>query len=286
MGALLSRADIGTTIGPCSIEYTWRDVVLYALSIGASVEEELDYVYEKNLKAFPTFGVLPVFAQEDSPVKVLACYQAHPDGYLHMDHEFIQHDSMDPMGGKLIYTPKLVEIYDNGERGAKFITQTDVYDETGRLLFTNLAGTYSRFDGGWGGEPAPRSDVSIPERDPDFIETVTLSPQQGALYRLTGDHLGIHIDPDIAARRGFRKPILHGLCTYGFACRIAVKHLFPGEPERFRRMKAKFSKPVYPGSTLAFQFWTDSQEKGKAYFRVVDTDTQAAVLDKGIIEWN
>ena len=54
----LSRSVIGTTIGPQTFEYTWRDCVIYALGVGAG-SDEMEYLYENGLKAIPSFGVVP-----------------------------------------------------------------------------------------------------------------------------------------------------------------------------------------------------------------------------------
>ena len=82
---------------------------------------------------------------------------------------------------------------------------------------------------------------------------------------------------------GFDKPIMHGLCTLGFACRAAVKHLFPGEPERLTRFRNRFTKVLYPGESIRTQIW--KLEEGKAVFRTVKAETGDVVLDRGIVEW-
>ena len=45
----LNLKMIGKKVGPIRIEYDENKVIIYALGIGAGVEE-LDYIYEKNLK--------------------------------------------------------------------------------------------------------------------------------------------------------------------------------------------------------------------------------------------
>jgi acyl dehydratase len=76
------------------------------------------------------------------------------------------------------------------------------------------------------------------------------SPNQAALYRLTGDLHPIHIDTAVARANGFDQPILHGLCTLGISARlIAEAHAM--HPCDLRRLKARLSAPVMPGETVA-----------------------------------
>lgn len=52
---MLDESAVGLSVEQ-DFSYTWRDLILYNLSVGAK-QEELEYVYEKGLKAVPTFGV-------------------------------------------------------------------------------------------------------------------------------------------------------------------------------------------------------------------------------------
>ncbi len=91
------------------------------------------------------------------------------------------------------------------------------------------------------------------------------------------------MDPEFARASGFEKPIMHGLCTHGFACRAVIKHLFPGEPERMTRFRNRFSKPIYPGVPIKTQIW--KTDEGKALFKTINADTGEVVIDRGVVEW-
>ena len=54
---MLNESAVGLSLKQ-KFTYSWRDLILYNLSVGAG-QDELDYVYEKGLKAIHTFGVNP-----------------------------------------------------------------------------------------------------------------------------------------------------------------------------------------------------------------------------------
>jgi NAD(P)-dependent dehydrogenase (short-subunit alcohol dehydrogenase family)/acyl dehydratase/putative sterol carrier protein len=168
-------------------------------------------------------------------------------------------------------------------RAALIVGQIDTYHSDGQKLYTNVVTLFSRLDGGFSGEPGPVETFEFPDREPDFEELAHPSPDQPLVYRLSGDTFALHVDPDFARMSGFEGPIMHGLCTLGFACRAAVKHLFPGEPERLTRFRNRFSRVLYPGEPIKTQIW--KLEEGLALFRTVNAETGKAVLDRGVVEW-
>jgi acyl dehydratase len=86
------------------------------------------------------------------------------------------------------------------------------------------------------------------------VEDVT-RPEQGAIYRLSGDSNPIHIDPDFAKLGGFERPFVHGLCTYGFIGRAALKALCGNDPSKFRSFSGRFADQVYFGDTIVTKIW-------------------------------
>ena len=129
----------------------------------------------------------------------------------------------------------------------------------------------------------PKSPVVIPDREPDIETDDYISPVQNLLYRLTGDTNLVHVDPEIARERGFESSFMQGLCSFGFACRIAVQELIPGEPERMTRMAAQMTSVLYPDTPVRMQIWKIGE--GKAYFRFVNQNTGKPVLNRGVFEW-
>ena len=68
--------------------------------------------------------------------------------------------------------------------------------------------------------------------------TYQTPPDQALVYRLSGDRNPLHSDPTFAAMGGFDRPILHGLCTYGFTGRALLHTLCGSEPARFHHIEA------------------------------------------------
>lgn len=286
---MLDESAVGLAVSQ-TFRYTWRDVILYNLSVGAK-QEELEYVYEKGLKAVPTFGAvvcLATFGTEPyrpeplTPTDLIK--DLRTDGTLHMDHKLVLHRPI-PTEGTLTVEKTIRAVYDRGEgKGAKVVTDVTARNEAGELLFTNTTGSLNRWSGGFGGPKAPATTVAIPDREPDFVEKECYPENAALLYRLTGDTFPLHVDPEVAGQFGFQRPIAHGLCGLGYACRMMIHRLFPGEPERVSSVECQFRSPVYPGESFTLKAWKGQQ--GEVVFRMVKDGDGKAILDYGRMTWN
>ena len=275
----LNLKSIGKKIGPFTKDYGWKDVVLYALGVGAGFDD-LDYCYEDRLKVLPSFSIGSVF---EFLANVGIESGANLAGILHGEQEIIFHNTI-PTKGTLTTEGVIKKFYDLGkDKGALVLAEADTYHDNGDKLFTNYFTLFCRLDGGFDGEPVPKETFEFPDRAPDFEENFQPSPDQPLLYRLSGDVFALHVNPDFAKASGFEKPIMHGLCTHGYTCRAAIKHLFPGEPQRIKRFKNRFSKTLYPGIPIITQIW--KEDDGTALFRTLNAENQEVVIDRGLIEW-
>jgi NAD(P)-dependent dehydrogenase (short-subunit alcohol dehydrogenase family)/acyl dehydratase/putative sterol carrier protein len=275
----LNFEALGKKIGPVTKNYTWRDPVLYALGVGAGFSE-LEYCYERNLKVIPSFSIAAIF-EFLSHIGINS--NINLAGILHGEQELIFHNPIPPEGS-LITEGKITHYYDKGkEKGALVVGESDTFHSDGKKLFTSIITIYSRFDGGFGGENAPKKDVVFPDREPDFAVTASPSPDQPLVYRLSGDIFDLHVNAEFAKMAGFKMPIMHGLCTHGFACRALMQSLVPGEPEKVRRLVCRFTKPLYPGTPIKTLIWKTGE--GKAVWRVVNAETGAVTIDNGIFEY-
>ena len=275
----LNLDAIGKKIGPLEKEYTWKDAVLYALGVGAGFDE-LEYCYEDRLKVIPSFSIASVF---NFLAEVGMSSNADLSGVLHGEQDLIFHNPI-PKEGTLITEGAITHMYDKGPgKGALVIGEGETFHSNGQKLFTNIITVFCRKDGGFGGEPGPSESVEFPDRPPDFEDHASPSPDQPLLYRLSGDIFQLHVDPEFAKASGFEMPIMHGLCTHGYACRAVIKNLFPGEPERMTRLRVRFSRTLYPGVPIKTQIW--KMEEGLAIFRTLNAETDEVIIDNGIAEW-
>ncbi|HUU80726.1 MAG TPA: MaoC/PaaZ C-terminal domain-containing protein, partial [Acidobacteriota bacterium] len=275
----LNLDAIGEKIGPVTRQYAWKDVVLYALGVGAGFDD-LQYCYEHELKVIPSFSIASVF---EFMAEAGMNSNADLSGILHGEQDIYFHNPI-PTEGTLTTEGAITHMYDKGpEKGALVVAEADTYHSNGQKLYTNIFTIFCRKDGGFGGEPGPSEVVEFPDRPPDFEEKAFPLPDQPLIYRLSGDIFGLHVDPEFASRSGFEKPIMHGLCTHGYACRAVIKKLFPGEPERMSRFRVRFSRALYPGVPISTQIW--KIDEGKALFRTINDENGEAVIDHGIVEW-
>jgi acyl dehydratase len=184
-----------------------------------------------------------------------------------------------PVAGTVESVAEIVGIYDKGS-AAVIVMQTESKDaESGEPMWTTRSASFIRGSGGFGGDRRPSGKRNeAPERDPDREVTYTTREDQALIYRLSGDRNPLHSDPKFAAAAGFERPILHGLCTYGFTGRALLSALCEDDPGRFKKMEARFSASVYPGDDLTIRIWETGD--GQAVFQTVRTGDQV-VIDGG-----
>jgi acyl dehydratase len=224
-------------------------------------EKELPFVYENNgLKVVPTFasvinrGEAPP-EQQRMPQKSNINFMMVVDG----ERRITFHKPLPPRC-EVVSDERYLDILDKGEgKGAVLIQERVSRDAaSGDKLFTIVTSIFARGDGGFGGKPqgGPQPH-EIPDRAPDLVTECDTRPDQAFLYALSGDRNPLHRDPAFAKMVGFPRPILHGLCSYGTACRAVLGALAEYQPERIRQFDVRFSKPVFPGETLVMELWQD-----------------------------
>ncbi len=247
----LKPEAVGQVTGKHVHEYEERDVILYALGVGAKRDQELDFLYEgRGPKVLPSYGVVPAWP---AMVEIFDLIGGDLLGLVHGGQQIRVHRPFAPSG--LLETVARVDGLYDLKRMATGVVTTETRDLGGELVCETTWHLIFRNDGGFGGEKPPRRPkVTIPEGAPQLFEWVeATSPEQALLYRLTGDRNPLHADPAIGEKAGFGKPILHGLCTYGFMARAALASLGGGDPARFESMEASFQAPVWPGDTLVIR---------------------------------
>ena len=244
---------VGKELAPMEFNYGMKEVILYALGIGAGTRvEELKFVYENGLETLPTFGVVPPF---HSLIGILGMegmdfnlvMLVHGEQYLELYQPI-------PVEGSLMSYPKISAIYDK-VKGALIEIDVLTKNARGEDLFMNRFSAFIRGEGGFGGPTAPEPGNEPPDRAPDRVVEMKTLPQQALIYRLSGDVNPLHADPGFAAVAGYEKPILHGLATFGFAARAVLQEYCNDDPSVFKAIKVRFSKHVYPGETIVTEMW-------------------------------
>jgi acyl dehydratase len=277
----LDHSVIGVAGEPVQRSWTSKDALLYAVGVGAGLGEplrELEFTTENSegvtQQVLPTYGVLisqaPAsrgFGDFDRAMLV------------HAEQAFELHRLL-PVEGTATATATVTGIYDKGS-GALVATQTVAVDAaTGEPLVTARSSAFIRGQGGFGGDRGPRDDWAGPHRTPDYVVTYPTRPEQALIYRLSGDRNPLHVDPMFAARGGFDRPILHGLCTYGVTGRALLHAVCGSDPARFLAMSGRFSHPVYPGESLEVSIWLPEDGSNEALFQTA-TEGGPVVIDHG-----
>ena len=247
---------IGKRLEPSVHEYSEKDVMLYALGVGCG-PEDLEFVYEQDLKVLPTFAVIPSFP---ALFAMGTAMDVNPMMVLHGEQRIELHGPI-PTSGRLTTTPIVTAIYDKG-KGALVVTETETVDSKSKRLFKNVFGAFARGEGGFGGDRGPSGPRNAPpERAPDRVVEMKTLPHQALLYRLSGDMNPLHADPGFARLGGFERPILHGLCTFGHVGRAVLKSFCGNDPVRLKDFEARFAGVVYPGETIITEMWDANRGK-------------------------
>jgi acyl dehydratase len=260
--------------------WTSKDALLYAVGIGAGTDE-LQYTTENtkdtDQKVFPTFAV--IVGGGGIPMKEVGSF--NPALMVHGE-QGIELLSEIPAEGEIESIGECTAIYDKGSAAVLEFTSEAKNVATGEVLLRTRTSLFCRGEGGWGGDRGPSEKIQFPDRAPDKQVSYTTREDQALTYRLSGDRNPLHSDPSFAAMGGFDKPILHGLCTYGFTGRGLLNELCDGDASRFKSMNSRFSKPVIPGDTLTVSMWVDGSE---ALFRTTNQDDDV-VIDQGVFRFD
>lgn len=270
---------VGAKSEPTRQSWTSKDALLYAVGVGAGQAplEELQYTTENSAdveqKVLPTMAVVLGFG--GGAMGQIGSF--NPAMLVHGEQAITLHREI-PVEGEIETTSEITGIYDKG-KGAVVVTEsTSTLVADGQPLFTKMMSAFIRGEGGWGGDSGPALEWQAPDGEPDASVTYTTRPEQALIYRLSGDRNPLHADPKFAAMGGFDRPILHGLCTYGFTGRGLLHALCDGDSSRFTSMYGRFSSPVFPGESLTVNVWRTGD--GEAVFQTQGGDGRV-VLDKG-----
>lgn len=277
----LDLEAVGRSAGPAEVSWSSTDALLYALGVGAGQTDplaELELTTENTAGVtqviMPTYAV--VLGHRAKGLRV-GFGSFDPTQLVHAEQSLTLHRPL-PVEGTAQLTATVTGIYDKGA-GALVATTTDaVLADSGEPLFATTSAAFIRGEGGFGGDRGSAPDWAVPDRGADHEVTVPTRTDQALLYRLSGDRNPLHADPAFAARGGFARPILHGLCTYGITARVLLRAI-GAAPTALTSISGRFTAPVTPGDTLTVHVWSDGP---RHLFRVTGAGG-ATVLDRGVV---
>src|SRR5215213_4049572 len=287
----LNLDAVGTVSEPAETSWDSKDALLYALGVGAGTDE-LPFVTENSIDV--TQQVLPTMA-----VVLMSMGGGGMANLVDINWAMLVHGEQGvrlhrpiPVSGTVSSQTEITGIYDKG-KGAVVVMETRSTDaKTGQPMFDTTMSAFIRGEGGWGGDRGPSGPQNVPpDRAPDHSVTYDTRPDQALIYRLSGDRNPLHSDPKFAELAGFDRPILHGLCTFGFTGRALVHAICGGDPARFKAMDGRFSSPVFPGEALTVNMWigegNDETDGGRAHAVFQTTgDDGRVVLDAGRVTFS
>ena len=258
---------------------TAKDAILYAISVGyagqSAVPDDLSPLYERIVRPVPTFANVVALpggrALTESGIDFTKV--------VHAEHRLTLHRAI-PLDTMLERRTRMLSVADRGVGKGMFASfERTIREPGGEPVATIIHTDACRGDGGCGSAGTPPQPLPRPpERQPDRTLDVPVPHLAGILYRLNGDLNPLHIDPAVAAAGGFPRPILHGLCTFGYAG-YALSQLIPTKDKTtITSIGARFSAPFYPGETLRTELWTEGTE---LRFRCRSVERDITVLDNG-----
>uniref|UniRef100_A0AAQ5ZPV4 Hydroxysteroid (17-beta) dehydrogenase 4 n=1 Tax=Amphiprion ocellaris TaxID=80972 RepID=A0AAQ5ZPV4_AMPOC len=269
---------VGQKLPPTTFSFTHTQCILYALGVGMSTKDpdHLRFLYEgsPDFSCLPTFGVIPSqAAMMEGGLSSVPGLNIDFTQVLHGE-QYLELYKPLPTSGKLTSEATIADVLDKGS-GAVILLDVHTYSG-GELVCYNQFSVFVVGAGGFGGKrTSEKASVPPPKRAPDAVVIDSTTRDQAALYRLSGDWNPLHIDPSFAAMGGFKAPILHGLCSFGFAARHVLKQFANNDPSRFKAIKVRFVKPVMPGQSLQTEMW---KEGNRIHIQCKVKETDAVVL--------
>ncbi|KAG9487906.1 hypothetical protein GDO78_007612, partial [Eleutherodactylus coqui] len=269
---------IGKKLPPSMYQYSHIQPILYALGVGMSTKEpdHMKFLFEgsQDFCCLPTFGV--ILAQASFMSGGLSTVPGLNIDFTRVLHgeQYLELYKPLPTSGEMRSEGTVADILDKGS-GAVILLDVNTYCGK-ELICYNQFSVFVVGAGGFGGKrssPKGKATANPPNRPPDVVARDVTSVDQAALYRLSGDWNPLHIDPSFAAMGGFERPILHGLCSFGFSARHVLKHFANNDVTNFKAIKVRFAKPVLPGQTVQTEMW---KEGNRIHF-------QAKVIETGEI---
>jgi acyl dehydratase len=282
----LDPSAVGATGDPRTMSWTAKDALLYAVGIGAG-SADLAFTTENTTGVdqvvYPTFAVVAGSGTSSGGSSAMSKIGSFNFALLVHGSQAITLHRPIPVAAEATVQDRVVAMHDKG-KAAVVVMEAETRLTSGEPLWTTRSAVFIRGEGGWGGDRGPSGPQNEPPADiaPSHEITLQTGPDQAFVYRLSGDRNPLHTDPSFAALGGFDRPILHGLCTYGFTGRALLGALADHDVTRFHHIEGRFSSPVLPGDALTVRMWRTSD--GEAVFTTSVGDR--VVIDQGLCRFS
>ena len=274
----IDPSAVGRTSAPVEVSWGPDDALLYAVAVGAGQDPLRELALTTENSDGVTQAVLPSFAA------LLSQRVSRPDigefdrsQLLHAEQHVRLHATLG-VEGRAVLVAEVSAIEDKGSGALVRTAVRATHPDSGETLFVTESAAFIRGEGGFGGPRGRADDWEVPGRPPDHRVDMATRPEQALLYRLTGDRNPLHSDPAFAARGGFDRPILHGMCTFGFTCRALVATAGGGNARAITGMGGRFKAPVVPGDDLDVRMWV---EDDRVLYQTLRGDG-TVVIDRGL----
>ncbi|KAA6415864.1 MAG: peroxisomal dehydratase [Lasallia pustulata] len=272
----MSGPGAGFEYPPQTVSWLKRDVLLFAHSIGCTVDE-LHFLYElhPSFQVFPTYPIiLPFKGTDQEVVDFYARSGARPipgvpkfDARRVVDGQrsitFLKPLPPTSEGKEFEIRSKVLAVYDKGKAGSVVETESVLVDRDGGVYSRAVGSAFYVGQGNWGGPKGP-STVNYPPpegKKPDAVHTLQISEEAAHLYRLNGDYNPLHATPEPGQKMGFGGAIMHGLYSWNSTCHGLLQILGGSDPANIKEFQARFASPVKPGSKLVTEAWRTGEFK-------------------------
>ncbi|MFO0725718.1 MAG: MaoC/PaaZ C-terminal domain-containing protein [Myxococcota bacterium] len=278
MANTFDHSVVGRRFGPLPFSYDQARVSLFSLASGAT-EQDLDLILEsRGPKPLPSFAVVMT---TEPMAQAMIALGGNLLMRLHAAQRVRLHRPI-PASGTLEVSAQVDKIWDQGKGALVILSGTATDPSSGALVAETEMEIFYRAHGGFGGQKAedPPPFAAPEGRAPDLVIPSATASTQAHLYRLaSGDLNGIHADPAVAKKVALPKPILHGMCTFGFGATAICRALVGGDPAKIREIYGRFTKPVFPGEKLETEVWRVGEQQ--AIYRVRSTTRGDVAIDLG-----
>ncbi len=282
----LNKALLGKTYPSTTAEVTPEAVEKYARACNETNPRYFDPDLGGGIMAPPMFAVVATWA---SVLQVMTDPELHADllRLLHREQDMtflaaIRPDDVITSAATIVS----IESYAGGE---SMTLRLDAHNQLGEPIGRTLFGVFIRAARRDRNSPAePRSDTGEPDRTGEPLISVTQTIDRDQTFRYaeaSGDRNPIHLDDSVARMAGLPGIVVHGLCTMAFVSRAIIDGICAGDPAQLRRLRVRFSRPVFPGQSITTTAWAapDSDGRQIVAFETINSEG-AAVIRGGIAE--